>query len=56
VKTGAYALLDLGLTYTFQRRLEVSLGFKNLIDDFYELAWGYPQQGRSLYVKTRMRF
>jgi iron complex outermembrane recepter protein len=55
VRTGAYALLDLDVTYTFQRRLELSLGFKNLVDDFYELAWGYPQQGRSLYVKTRMR-
>jgi iron complex outermembrane recepter protein len=56
IKTGAYALLDLDATYTFQQRLELSLGFKNLFDDFYELAWGFPQQGRSFYVKTRMRF
>jgi iron complex outermembrane receptor protein len=56
VRTGAYALLDLDATYAFQRRLEVSLGFKNLLDDYYELAWGFPQQGRAAYVKTRMRY
>jgi iron complex outermembrane receptor protein len=56
VKTGAYSLLDLDATYAFPRGFEVSLGFKNLLDDYYELAWGYPQQGRTFYVKTRMAF
>jgi iron complex outermembrane recepter protein len=64
VKTGAYALVDLDATYTFPRAaaasrfraLEVSLGFKNLFDDYYELAWGFPQQGRTFYLKTRLRF
>ena len=35
---------------------EISLGFKNLLDDYYELASGYPQPGRTFYLKTRMRF
>jgi iron complex outermembrane receptor protein len=56
VKTGAYSLLDLDATYTFPMSLELSLGFKNLLDDYYELAWGYPQPGRTFYVKTRMMF
>jgi outer membrane receptor protein involved in Fe transport len=56
IKTGAYTLLDLDATYAFPRDVEVSLGFKNLLDDYYELAWGYPQQGRTFYVKTRMRY
>jgi len=56
VKTGAYTLLDLDATYAIARSLEVSLGFKNLLDDHYELAWGYPQPGRTFYVKTRMIF
>ena len=30
------------------------LGFKNLTDDNYELAWGFPQPGRTFYVKTRI--
>lgn len=56
VKTGAHALLDLDATYSFPRGLEVSLGLKNLTDDHYELAWGYPQPGRAFYVKTRLLF
>ena len=56
VKTGAYALLDLDATYTLPKSVGVSLGFKNLLDDDYELAWGYPQPGRTFYVKTRMTF
>jgi iron complex outermembrane recepter protein len=38
-----------------RRSVEISLGFKNLFDDYYELAWGYPQPGRTFYLKTRMR-
>jgi iron complex outermembrane receptor protein len=56
IKTGAFKLVDVDATYTFVRALEVSLGFKNLLDEHYELVWGYPQPGRSFYLKTRMRF
>jgi iron complex outermembrane recepter protein len=56
VKTGAYTLFDLDATYAFPRGLELSLGFKNLLDDHYELAWGFPQPGRTFYVKTRVLF
>ena len=54
VKTGSYTLIDLDATYTVARNLELSLGFKNLADDHYELAWGYPQPGRTFYLKTRL--
>jgi iron complex outermembrane receptor protein len=56
VKTGDYHLLDLDATYEVTRRFEVGVGFKNLFDDYYELAWGFPQQGRTFYVKTRLRY
>ena len=56
VKTGAYSLLDQDATYAFPKALELSVGLKNLLDDYYELAWGYPQPGRTFYVKTRMLF
>ena len=56
VKTGGYTLLDLDATYAVARNLELSLGFKNLVDDHYELAWGYPQPGRTFYVKTRLLY
>jgi len=56
VKTGAYTLLNLDATYAAARSLELSLGFKNLLDDYYELAWGFPQPGRTFYMKTRVLF
>jgi iron complex outermembrane receptor protein len=54
VKARGYALLDLDATYAVARSLELSLGFKNLLDQDYQLAWGYPQPGRTFYVKTRL--
>jgi iron complex outermembrane receptor protein len=56
VRTGAYTLLDVDATYTLPRGLELSIGLKNLLDDYYELAWGYPQQGRTFYAKSQVRF
>jgi iron complex outermembrane receptor protein len=56
VRTGAYTLLDVDATYTLPRGLELSLGLKNALDKYYELAWGYPQQGRTFYAKTQVRF
>ncbi len=56
VKTGASALLDFDATYGLPRGVDVSLGFKNLLDEYYELAWGYPQPGRTFYAKTRVSF
>jgi iron complex outermembrane receptor protein len=54
VRTGSYTLLELAAQYTIVRNFDVAVGFKNLTDDNYELAWGFPQPGRSFYVKTRV--
>jgi iron complex outermembrane receptor protein len=56
VKTGAYSLLDLDATYALPKGVELSLGLRNLLDDDYELAWGFPQPGRAFYVKTRVAY
>ena len=56
VRTGSYALLNLDGTYSLPGGLELGAGFKNLLDDHYELAWGFPQPGRTFYVRTRMLF
>jgi iron complex outermembrane receptor protein len=56
VKTGAYHLFTLDATYQVAGNLELSAGVKNLSDDYYELAWGLPQQGRTFYVKTKTIF
>ena len=56
IETGAYRLLNLDGTYTLPGGLELGAGFKNLLDDNYELAWGFPQPGRTFYLRTRVKF
>jgi iron complex outermembrane receptor protein len=56
VETGAYALVGVDAKYTLRNDLELAVGGKNLLDEHYELAWGYPQPGRSYYMKLRMDF
>jgi outer membrane cobalamin receptor len=34
----------------------VSVGGTNLLDENYELAWGYPDPGRNAYVRMRLNF
>jgi hypothetical protein len=43
-RPGGYSLLDVDATYAFPKSLELSLGFKDVLDDYYELAWGFPQR------------
>ncbi len=54
VRTGRYTLLDLAAQYALASNFDVVFGFKNLTDEHYELAWGFPQPGRTFYVKTRV--
>jgi iron complex outermembrane receptor protein len=54
VRTGGYTLLDLSAQYSVQRSIDVVFGLKNLADETYELSWGFPQPGRTFYVKTRV--
>jgi iron complex outermembrane receptor protein len=54
IRTGGYTLLDLSARYSVQRNFDVVVGLKNLTDRNYELSWGFPQPGRTFYVKTRV--
>ena len=56
VETGAYTLVNLDARYVFANDIEAAVGVKNLLDDHYELGWGYPQPGRSIYANVRMSF
>jgi iron complex outermembrane receptor protein len=56
VRTGAYHLYAIDATYTFDNDLELGIGARNLTDDHYELSWGFPQPGRSVYAKVSMGF
>jgi iron complex outermembrane receptor protein len=54
VRTGAYTLVNLTAQYSLAERFDIVFGFKNLSDDNYELAWGFPQPGRTFYFKTQV--
>jgi iron complex outermembrane receptor protein len=56
VATGAYTLVNFDGSYAFDNGLELGLGARNLLDENYELAWGFPEAGRSVYAKIRMSF
>lgn len=53
VQTGSFALFDVSGEVALSRSVGVTAGFKNLFDENYELAWGFPQPGRTFYVKAR---
>ena len=56
VRTGAFTIVNLAAQYAVQQNVEIAAGFKNLTDDDYQLAWGFPQPGRTFYVKARTMF
>lgn len=55
VETGEHSLVNLDVKYTV-RNIEVGVGARNLGDENYELAWGYPMMGRNYYAKVRLTF
>jgi iron complex outermembrane receptor protein len=54
IETGAHTLLDLLLDVSVRQNVTLSVGAKNLLDEYYELVWGLPQAGRSFYATMRM--
>ncbi len=55
VRTGGYTLINLSAEYEIARDVRVVFGFKNLSDDYYELAWGFPQSGRTYLLEDEDR-
>jgi len=56
VKTGSYTLVNLNAQFALREDIEFSLGFQNLLDDDYSLAWGLPRPGRTMFAKMRVTF
>jgi iron complex outermembrane receptor protein len=54
VRTGAYTLFDLAAEVTVVQNAAVVLGIKNLSDQDYATAWGFPQPGRTFFAKVRI--
>lgn len=56
VKTSGFALANLNMQYDFSESMSVNFGVRNIFDKNYELTEGFPEPGRSFYLKTRLTF
>ncbi len=56
IQTGQYTLANLQVQWDATSRMRVAFGGRNLLDEEYELAWGFPDQGRSFYAKVQVGF
>lgn len=53
---GNYALVNLRLDYEVIDGVDLGVGARNLLDDDYELAQGFPEEGRSFFASLRARY
>ncbi len=56
LRAGAFDLLNARIAYDFPRGIELAVGARNLLDQNYQLAQGYPDPGRSFFVSARYRY
>lgn len=55
-RTGEYTLVNLQLQYRASEQITAAIGGQNLLDENYQLAVGFPEQGRTLYAKLQVAF
>lgn len=55
-RIGRYTLANLALTWKPRENIEAVLGGRNLLDRNFQLAYGLPEPGRSLFTKVRVTF
>lgn len=51
-----FGLVNLNIEYEFNDQASLTLGVRNILDKYYELADGFPEPGRTFYVNTRFTF
>jgi iron complex outermembrane receptor protein len=56
LRIGDYTLLNLQIQYRGSELWEVAVGGTNLTDEDFQLSHGYPEPGRSAYVRLRLNF
>ncbi|WP_129775782.1 TonB-dependent receptor plug domain-containing protein [Peristeroidobacter soli] len=56
VEVGQYKLANLQVQYRANEAWELAVGARNLLDENYQLAFGYPEQGRTYYAKFKLDF
>ncbi|MBK8016830.1 MAG: TonB-dependent receptor [Betaproteobacteria bacterium] len=56
VKVGGFAVLNVKLTWRPVRNVSTEVGVTNLLDKNYQLDFGFPNPGRSLFANASYRF
>ena len=56
LRAGAFDLLNARIAYDFPQGIELAVGARNLLDQNYQLAQGYPEPGRSLFMSARYKY
>ncbi len=56
IETGSYALVNLNVEYRVDEHFTTSFGGRNLTDEDYMLAEGFPEPGRQFYANVRSEF
>nr|WP_321268027.1 TonB-dependent receptor [uncultured Sulfurimonas sp.] len=54
LKLSPYSIVNMQLKYKISKNADTRVGVKNLFDENYQYAYGYPSEGRSFYVTLRM--
>jgi len=56
LRTGKYTLVNLQMQWNPLGNMNIAMGARNLTDKLYELSWGFPEIGRSFYLKAQVNF
>jgi len=54
-KIGSYFLTNLEADYAFSDTIGLAAGVRNLFDVNYQLTYGFPEEGRNLFVDLRVK-
>ncbi len=55
-RSGSYVQANLRVDFDILDSVTLGVGARNLFDDYYVLADGFPEQGRSLFASLRARY
>nr|WP_245842840.1 TonB-dependent receptor [Sphingomonas laterariae] len=55
-RTGSYVLANLRIDYELIDGLVVGVGGRNLFNDTYQLADGFPEPGRSFFLSVKAQY